>query len=237
MAYTSGVRKISTTFKTPKKGGEQVRIRIPQPIKAPINIRGKDVVNQDLLRGDMKDYTLHKRFKLGALVGDADPRERRAVSETQVRGSLPERILYLYLVKNMHMKSGVDFDFQSSQEGGRMELGGIVCDFLFENMKMVINVQGPTHNAFLRGRKDEEQRGILQSMGYTVYDITDEEIYNEAIFSDKIRRLFNMSGSGGGGYSYEHIIDEDPSSNDYLMLGAIMDEALKLHDWITWFNG
>ena len=50
----------------------------------------------------------------------------------QVNGTLPERILYLALIRVMHFSPNADFDFQSSQEGGRLELGGLVADFLFE---------------------------------------------------------------------------------------------------------
>lgn len=233
----TGMRKISTSFREGQTGSKRTRIKIPQPTYKSLYIKGKDAVRQKLLRQSLDPFALHRRGLLGKIVDPTDPREKRAVSESQVRGSLPERILYLYLVKNLHLKSGIDFDFQSSLDGGRMELGGIVADFLFEIQKFVINVQGPTHTEFLRGRKDEEQRGILNSMGYTVYDITDEEIYNVAIFEDKIRRIFNLSGGGGGGYSYEHNSEADHASNAYLFSGDILDAVLNLYDRIEAFSG
>lgn len=234
----TGMRKINTTFKTPKVGGKQTRIRIPQPIKRPLVLKSRDVIRRELLKPRAEDFILHRRGLLGEKVGIEDPRERRAVPQTQVRGSLPERILYKYLVAYLHLVPDTDdgFDFQSSLDGGRAELGGIVADFLFVTRKMVINVQGPTHEGFLRMRKDEEQRGILENMGYNVYDITDEEIYNEAIFEDKIRRLFNLSG-GTGGYSYVHSIEADQTSNDSILLGTIMSSASNLLTKIEVFSG
>ena len=83
-----------------------------------------------------------------------------------------------------------------------MELGGIVADFEFPIMMMIINVQGSTHEEFLRQRKDEEQRAILEDMGYKVYELTDIEIYNEPVFEDKMLRIFNMRGGGGASDSY-----------------------------------
>ena len=56
-----------------------------------------------------------------------------------------------------------------------MEIGGIVADFLFPQRKIVIQVQGPFHNAVLREAKDEEQDADLSEMGFAVLYITTEE--------------------------------------------------------------
>ena len=88
----------------------------------------------------------------------------------------------------------------SSLQGGRLQLGGLVVDFLFEIMKIALNVQGPTHKGYLRGRKDEEQRNILDSMGYTVYELWEDTIYNEYKLDDEMRRIFWLGESSGSGY-------------------------------------
>jgi len=74
-------------------------------------------------------FTLHKRGPRRSRVGE-DPLEARAVPHDYIKGTLPERIVYYYLVNYMKFQAGVDFDFQSSMEGGRIELGGMVVDFL-----------------------------------------------------------------------------------------------------------
>lgn len=47
-------------------------------------------------------------------------------------GSWPEYVCFRELV-NQGLRPDLDFTFQSSQLGGRLELGGLVIDFLFYN--------------------------------------------------------------------------------------------------------
>lgn len=91
------------------------------------------------------------------------------------------------------------FGMHNSLQGGRAELGGIVADFLFPYLMLIIQVQGPTHTQFLRTRKDEEQRGILEAMGFRVEEIDDVVIYDEYRINNELRRIFNMGGTVGGG--------------------------------------
>ena len=146
--------------------------------------------------------------------------EVRAVPDRDPhKGTLPERILYLALIRIIHLVAGADFDFQSSQQGGRIELGGIVADFLLPNMRIVIRVQGPTHTGFLRGQKDEEQRGILEEMGFRVWDIDDLTIYDVYLLEDWLRRKFDLaSGRGGSGGAFgPHDPDEEVGLDIYLV--------------------
>lgn len=226
----TGIRRIRTPFdERPKPDSETRRIRIPQPIERPLTVRGKDVIRDEYLRKSPWWYTLHKRGLKRQKVG-LDYLEARAISKSQLRGTLPERIVYLYLITKLHMRAGVDFTFQSSLQGGRLELGGIVADFEFPILKLILNVQGSTHEQFLRMRKDEEQRAILEDMGYRVFELTDVQIYNEPIFENEMRKMF-VRGSSGGGYSQEHVIDENPGL-DPILLGQMLDGVLLLVDRI-----
>ena len=226
----TGIRRIRTPFdKTAKKDSETVRIRIPQPVDRPITVRSKDVVRDDYLQRSPWWFTLHKRGLKRTRVG-LDYLESRAISRERVRGTLPERIIYLYLVSRLHMKEGFDFTFQTSLQGGRLELGGIVADFLFPIMKMIINPHGPTHREFLQRRKDEEQRAILEDMGYRVYDMTDLEVYNEPIFEDKMLRIFNLRGGGGAADSQQQeLVEGETDSNESYddLISAV--ELLDMH--------
>lgn len=125
--------------------------------------------------------TIHRR---GLNVDDyapPDPREAWAKpqDEMPMRGTLPERVVY----KSLEDRD-LPFTFQSSLQGGRIELGGLVADFVVDFRKpLVIRVQGQYfHGEFDRetgnlingeisqGRKDDEQRGMLEIMGYDVLD-------------------------------------------------------------------
>ena len=173
------------------------RIKIPQSPFRPLQIHAKDLVKRT--EKDPWWFVLHRRGLHRKKIGE-DPREARAVSKDSVRGTLPERIVYKYLRDILKLIPGYDFDFQSSQSGGRLELGGIVADFLFEYMRIVIQVQGITHSDYLRARKDEEQRAILNSMGYRVFDVEEETCYNEYALEEWMRRTFGLAlGTGNSG--------------------------------------
>lgn len=88
----------------------------------------------------------------------------------------------------------------SSLEGGRMQLGGLVVDFLFPYMRIIIQVQGPTHDTFLRKAKDNQQIDDLAKMGFTVYELEDSVIYDEFLLEEWMRRTFSLpAGVGGSG--------------------------------------
>lgn len=189
-------------FKRDIRFGKEERIKIAQPPDRPTRLRQRDLVRREFIREDPWWWTEHRRGPYRRAVG-IDPQEARAVSEERVRGTLPERIMWLALVRLMRFQPDVDFDFQSSLQGGRIELGGMVADFVFYFMKIIIRVQGPTHAEFLRMRKDEEQRMIMEGMGFTVWDADDATIYNVYSLEQWLREHFNMAGGrgirGGGG--------------------------------------
>jgi hypothetical protein len=151
-----------------KKRPKQKRIRIGQPPDRPLKVFRKQPDKMRQARGDLVVHRRLRRPKVGL-----DYQESRAVQG--IKGTLPERIMYKALVQRGY-KPGVDFDFQSSQSGGRMQMGGIVADFLFPFKKIVIQVQGPTHAGFLRAAKDQEQRELLDSMGYTTLEVDQDVI-------------------------------------------------------------
>lgn len=227
-----GIRPIRTPFKERTTSKKQVRIRIPQPKFRPLDIVGRDVLREKELRGE-EGIVIHRRAIAGRgkWVG-VNPLEARATPKTVTKGTLPERIVHKWLIEKGHFVEGIDFTFQSSLDGGRVELGGVVADCLFPMMKIVIQVEGPTHLEFLRSKKDEEQRAILEDMGFRVFNVWEEEIYNETRLEERMRRIFNWAGSGGGshGYVVEHSPDEDPNIdtmqyNEWLQdIHYIMDE-------------
>ena len=148
-----------------------MRIKIPPILFRPIRIARRDVVLRGKLRPRPEWFTLHRRTPPGQQkVSEMDPLEMRAIPHEVVKGYLEERIIYMELLKR-HYVPGIDFTFQSTAEGGRQELGGIVVDFLLEHHRLVIQVDGPTHQTHIRKAKDREQRMILASMGFTVVSV------------------------------------------------------------------
>jgi len=179
-------RRISALKPVRGTGGQKRRIRIPQPVKRPLKTEG--VIRKSLLREDPEWFILHRRGVRRPWVGQ-DPLETRAVSEASVRGYLNERIVYKWLLVN-HFRPGSDFDYQSSQEGGRLELGGMVVDFLFPYMRIALNVLGPGHEGNLRHRKDQEQAQMLAEMGFTPVEVATETIASQFVFDNFMRRIF-----------------------------------------------
>jgi hypothetical protein len=193
---------INTPFKKyPSRTSKQVRIRIPQPVDTPVFIRS--ILHKDEMSATPDWINLHRKGVYRAYIG-TDALEDRAVPKYTLRGTLPERIVYRYLVEYLHMADGdpFGFSFQSSLDGGRSDLGGLVVDFIFESRGFVLQVQGSTHFSFLRGRKDEEQTNILASMGYDVEELWEEEIYDLYKFENRMREIFSLYSHGGGSYGY-----------------------------------
>jgi len=179
-------RRISALKPIRDISGRKTRIRIPQPVKRPLKTEG--VVRRSLLREDPDWFILHRRGVRRPKVG-MDPLETRAVSEASVRGYLNERVVYKWLTVN-NFRPGADFDYQSSREGGRLELGGMVVDFLFPYMRIALNVQGPGHEGALRHRKDLEQAQMMMEMGFTPVEVTTETIASQPVFDNYMRRVF-----------------------------------------------
>jgi very-short-patch-repair endonuclease len=224
MALT-GIRKIPTPFKKlPTTTSKAERVRIPQPLDRPFGMKGRSAVDRAWLRGEGVGILVHKKGERRIKV-EGDPREARAIPASQVRGSLPERMVYLSLIKDFHLDG--QFDFQSSQLGGRMELGGMVADFWFEGMKIVIQVQGVTHKGYLRGRKDEEQDSILAGMGYRVYNLYEDDIYDAFRLENELRKIFNLGVGVGGGTGFT-LSEEQGIDSAYL--AQMLNDSQYIYD-------
>lgn len=102
----------------------------------------------------------------------------------------------------------VDFEFQSSLQGGRLDTGGIVADFLFPLLMVVINPLGPTHGEYWRFRKDQEQISALEELGYQVYMIEENDIYDEQKLEWWMRRIFGWVHTGSSDQVPQAAYDE-----------------------------
>lgn len=164
--------------------------------KRPLRFQLRTLLRKEGIRGKSAYWmTVHRRGIKRPKVG-VSALEQRAMQG--IPGFLTERILYATLVSHFHMVPGVDFLYQSSMQGGRLEMGGLVADFLFPILRVVINPLGPQHYQFRNMAKDEEQIAILKNMGYDAYLIDEEVIYDEYKLEEFLRRIFGWNGSQGG---------------------------------------
>jgi hypothetical protein len=156
--------------------------------------------------------------------------ESRAVPKSRVTGFLPERIEYLYLVKDMHFTDGGDFTFQSSLEGGRTELGGMVADFLFFIMRVIIQVQGPTHDRYINQLKDDEQREILEDMGFAVWYLPEKTVYSPYALEAWHREHFAYMRGTGRGYTASLEVGEETSLDSEVLFALLRETEATLRD-------
>src|SRR5258706_11066040 len=88
------------------------RIVIPQIEKRPVRFQARSLIRQELIQKDPYWLVLHRRGISRPQLG-GDPREADAVPHSQIRGTLPERIIYKALVQDFHLIPRFDFFFQS----------------------------------------------------------------------------------------------------------------------------
>ena len=221
----------STLPKFPRPRTER-RIKIPGILKRPIRFQERSLIRRERLRQDPHWFSLHRRGPKRTWIGE-NQLEARAWPKSRIRGTLPERIIYKYLVETMRFQEGSDFDFQSSLQGGRIDTGGIVADFLFKTLRIVLNPLGPTHYEFLRMKKDDEQISALEEMGYQVYMIPEEDVYNEYVFDELMRKIFGWYHSGGADSAPD--VDFLPISNGFTY-DRLYASVLELRDLVEQAN-
>ncbi|MEE8568859.1 MAG: DUF559 domain-containing protein, partial [Anaerolineales bacterium] len=169
-----------------------------------------------------------------------DPRELRAVPQTAtLRGTLPERIFYKQLRKR-RLSPDRDFDFQSSLLGGRLQLGGIVADFLFQHWRLIVRIQGPTHKTRTQNLKDLQQTQLLVDMGWTVYDLPVEIVYDMMALETWMRRHIDRHPSLGGQQVIGQTIflatgqmDFAWTAQEHTRVAALEDAVIQLEDNLT----
>jgi hypothetical protein len=118
-------------------------------------------------------------------------------------GSLPEFIV-LQTLERLGLQEGVDFAYQSSFFGGRLDRGGLVIDFLFVNPPdLAINVQGEffhQEQGSVVIARDRMARAQLAGQGITLIFIDAEDILEdpERHVRDALRFVDNSFLGGVG---------------------------------------
>jgi len=161
---------------------ERPRMRYPRHIR-PYPRRPRKMIRRlkwgGVVRQLLRQPRPRRHAKQRGARYDADSYlEARAVQN--VEGSLEERIFYKALVDHGFIP-GVDFVFQSSEFGGRAELGGLVADFVFPVPRLVVQVMSQYwHSTPEVEARDVTQQALLEMLGYTVMFLWTGVIRDEA---------------------------------------------------------
>ena len=93
-------------------------------------------------------------------------------------GSLPEFLVFQELVRR-GKRPDVDFTYQVGFQGGRLQKGGMILDFLFTNPPdLAINVQGTFFHAGTQ-RQDSIVRAQMAGQGIHVIFIDEADILSD----------------------------------------------------------
>ena len=117
-------------------------------------------------------------------------------------GSVPEYIAHSTFIE-LGKKPGTDFTYQSPAMGGRMDKGGFVLDFIFNNPPdLAVNVQGVYyHYEFgveVKAR-DLMARASLAGQNITLIFIDDDDLMKDPRFyAREALRYKDHSRLGGG---------------------------------------
>ena len=118
-------------------------------------------------------------------------------------GSLPEFLVFNSLTTTFNLQQGVEFTYQSPLLGGRLEKGGVVLDFVFnEPPDLAINVQGEYYHYGMGStisQNDVFIRAQMAGQGIQLIFIDENDIYRDVDYY--VRQALNYkdhSKLGGG---------------------------------------
>ena len=101
------------------------------------------------------------------------------------QGSVPEYIAYKTF-QDLGLEAGVDFTYQSPLLGGRMDKGGFVLDFLFnEPPDLAVNVQGVYYHyefGVEAKARDIMARSSLAGQNITLVFIDDDDLVRDPVY-------------------------------------------------------
>ena len=121
--------------------------------------------------------------------------ERFEAWKQKWNGSLPEFIVWEFLVINKKQIPNVDFIFQHSVFGGRTRFGGFILDFFFNMRQEGWRVQGERfHLEQAQDRaRDAIAAVILSSQGMKVIDLWEDDLLSRPDF------VLNLAWDRGAG--------------------------------------
>lgn len=130
-------------------------------------------------------------------------RRRYDAWRAQTVGSIPEFIVWEFLVHIKKQIEGIDFSFQAPQFGGRTEFGGFVLDFYIVRPRYGWRVQGERfHSFFPQDRaRDDVSKALLESRGIKILDLWEDDLLVRPIFvlekawnGEQVQNIRDVSG-------------------------------------------
>lgn len=115
---------------------------------------------------------------------DEDFLRRYDAFRLQQVASIPEFIVYEWLVNVKKQQDGVDFTFQAPFLGGRTEFGGFVLDFFFPALRVGWRIQGERYHLLLTQdrARDAIARQILEGRGIQIIDLFETDLLTRSEF-------------------------------------------------------
>ena len=117
------------------------------------------------------------------------------------QGSKPEWMFYASLIE-LGYQPGEDFSYQSPLMGGRLDKGGVIIDFMFNNPPdLAVNVQGVYYHYELGARiraQDIFARQSLAGMGITLVFVDEDYLEQDPLGTTREALNYQDSSRLGG---------------------------------------
>ncbi len=117
------------------------------------------------------------------------------------QGSKPEWMFYASLIE-LGYQPGEDFSYQSPLMGGRLDKGGVIIDFMFNNPPdLAVNVQGVYYHYELGAQiraQDIFARQSLAGMGITLVFVDEDYLEQDPLGTTREALNYQDSSRLGG---------------------------------------
>ena len=118
-------------------------------------------------------------------------------------GSVPEYIVFNSLVTTFNKDPNIDFSYQNEYLGGRLDKGGLILDFVFQNPPdLAINVQGEYYH-YGKGKiitqHDILAREQIAGMGIILIFIDESDVLKDVDYYVKEALNYKDHSKLGGG--------------------------------------
>jgi hypothetical protein len=120
--------------------------------------------------------------------------EQRAIPASMVKGTIYERIVYKALMETFRLVPGIDFDLHSAAHSSA---GASIPGMVLPIMKIAIVIQGPGADSYAALRKDSELRMTVESHGYEVFELTQDQILDEFELDKWLETILGFNHGGG----------------------------------------
>ena len=128
-------------------------------------------------------------------------RQGRLTPPDSWQGSKPEWMFYASLIE-LGYQPGEDFSYQSPLMGGRLDKGGVIIDFMFNNPPdLAVNVQGVYYHYELGAQiraQDIFARQSLAGMGITLVFVDEDYLEQDPLGTTREALNYQDSSRLGG---------------------------------------